>query len=233
MTVAERRQTLEPCSLWPRFPRPVSDHVPLISYDAELKRKALHLGALVMPLGLLVLGRTGALVVLVPLALIAVFCDVARLRWAWMHRFIGWVFGPIMRPEEQPAFGGPLVLNGATWMCVSAALCAALFPEPIAAAALVMLMVGDGAAAVLGRRYGRTKWPGSPKSVEGSLAYAVTAFAIGLAVVAWPGTTVSVGTVAVGAVVGAAVEALPLPLNDNMRVPFLSGLAMAAALAVL
>ncbi len=40
----------------------------------------------------------------------------------------------------------------------------------------------------------------------------------------------TVPAVAVGAVVGAAVEALPIPVNDNFRVPLLSGLAMWAVL---
>ena len=205
----------------------MSDHVPVLSYGAELKRKALHLGALVMPLGILVLGRTAALFLLVPLAAVAVFCDVARLRWAWMHRFIGWVFGPIMRPEEQPAFGGPIVLNGATWMCVSAALCAALFPAPIAAAALAMLMVGDGAAAVVGRRFGRHRYPFSPKSVEGSAAFFVTGLLVALpltAAVAPAYAPLTVPQLALGTLAGAAAEALPLPINDNVRVPLVAGL---------
>ena len=212
----------------------MSDHVPVLPYAAELQRKAIHLLALVLPEAILVLPRPTALLGLTVLAAFAVALDLARQRVPAVRRFVvDRAFGGMMRPEELPPEGAPIVLNGAAWMCVSAAVCAWLFPPGVAAAALAMLMVGDGAAAVLGRRYGRTKWPGSPKSVEGSLAYALTAFAIGLAVVAWPGTRVGVGTVALGAAVGAAVEALPLPLNDNMRVPFLSGLAMAASLAIL
>ena len=212
----------------------MSDHVPVLPYAAELQRKAIHLLALVLPGAILVLPRPTALLGLTVLAAFAVALDLARQRVPAVRRFVvDRAFGGMMRPEELPPEGAPIVLNGAAWMCVSAAVCAWLFPPGVAAAALAMLMVGDGAAAVLGRRYGRTKWPGSPKSVEGSLAYALTAFAIGLAVVAWPGTSVGVGTVALGAAVGAAVEALPLPLNDNMRVPFLSGLAMAASLAIL
>jgi dolichol kinase len=211
----------------------LSDSPPLISYSAELKRKALHLGALVIPLGIVVLGRTVALWLLVPLAVVAVTLDVLRLRLPIVHRFINWVFAPIMRPEEQPPFGGPIVINGATWMCVSAAVCTALFPEPIAAAALAMLMVGDGAAAVVGRRFGRTRYPFSEKSVEGSAAFFVTALAAALPFGLLATPAVAVPVLAAGALTAALVEALPVAINDNVRVPVVAGGAMLLALSLI
>ncbi|MEO0559576.1 MAG: diacylglycerol/polyprenol kinase family protein [Bacteroidota bacterium] len=210
----------------------MSDSAPVISYRAELGRKALHLGALVIPLGILLLdGRTVwgvslSVAILAPLAALALALDVARVRSRGIRDFLHRWFAWLMRPEEIPPLGGPITFNGATMMCTSAAICAALFPAGIAAAALAMLMVGDGAAAIIGRRFGRHRWPGSPKSVEGSLAYAVTAFGIGLAVVVWPGSGLGPVACLVGAGSGAIVEALPIPLNDNLRVPLLTGLAM-------
>ena len=179
-----------------------------------------------MPLGIVMLGREAALWLLVPLAVFAVICDTARLRVRWMHRFINWLFAPIMRPEEQPPFGGPIVLNGATWMCVSAALAALLFPEPIAASALAMLMVGDGAAAVIGRRFGRTRYPFSEKSLEGSVAFFVTGLLAALPFGLIPEPGVSAPVLAVGAFMAAFVEALPIPINDNVRVPVVAGATM-------
>ncbi|MEM6782679.1 MAG: phosphatidate cytidylyltransferase, partial [Bacteroidota bacterium] len=145
------------------------------SYRAEIGRKALHIGSLLMPIGLLALGREIALWVFVPLALLALSCDVLRTRSPGFHRFIAWVFGGIMRPQEQPGLYGPIVINGATWMMTAMALTTLLYPEPVAAAAMAMLMLGDGAAALIGRRYGRHRWPASPKSLEGSAAFALAA----------------------------------------------------------
>ena len=211
----------------------VSDHVPVLPYRVELQRKAIHLGALVLPLAILALPRPVALWSLTTLAAVSVGLDVARQRVPGVRRLVvDRAFGWLMRPEEIPAAGGPLVINGAAWMCVSAALCAWVFPPDIAAAALAMLMVGDGAAAVVGRWIGRTRWPGSMKTLEGSLAYAATAFLTGLVVATWPGAALTVGLCALGAFTGALVEALPIPLNDNVRVPALSGLAMLAASGV-
>ena len=210
----------------------MSDAAPAIPYAAEVRRKALHLGALVLPAAMLVLGHPNAAFALVPLAGLAVALDWARVRSEPVRRMLHAVFSGLMRPEEVPPLGGPVVLNGATWMCVAAAVVAVLFPPGVAAAAMAMLMVGDGAAAVVGRRWGRTKWPDGLKSVEGTVAYAATAFAVGLVVVVWPGSDLTLAACAAGAVAGALVEAAPIPFNDNVRVPVLSGLAMLAVLAL-
>lgn len=211
----------------PTYVPRVSDHVPVLPYRVELKRKAIHLGALVLPLAILALPTPLARGVLTALAGLAVALDVARQRVPAVHALlVDRTFGWMMRPEELPTLGGPIVFNGAVWMCLSAAACVWLFPSGVGAAALAMLMVGDGAAAVIGRRFGRTTWPGSPKTVEGSLAYAVAAFGTGAAVTAWPAVGLTLAACAVGAVAGAILEALPIPINDNFRVPVLSGLAM-------
>lgn len=204
----------------------MSDAPPLLPYRAELGRKALHLLALLLPLGLVVLGRETALPLLAALALVAVAGDVVRQRVRAVHRLIAAIFAPIMRPEERPPFGGPIVLNGATWMCLSALLCALLLPETMAAASLAMLMMGDAAAAAVGRLWGRTRYPGSAKSLEGSLAFVgagwLAALPFGLA----GQPPIAPHVLAVGAVAAAAVEALPLPVNDNVRVPLLAGALM-------
>ncbi|MEL6616548.1 MAG: hypothetical protein AAFQ43_12470, partial [Bacteroidota bacterium] len=153
----------------------MSDQPVVISYAAEVRRKALHLLAIVIPVGILALGRETALWLLVPLATVALVLDTARHRVRWLRDPLHRVFSPLMRPEEIPPFGGPIVYNGATMMCVAAALCVALFSPIVAAAAMLMQMIGDAAAALVGRQIGKTKWPGSPKSVEGTAAFVVTA----------------------------------------------------------
>ena len=206
---------------------------PALPYRVELQRKAIHLGALVLPFAMVALPTALARWTLLALAALALAVDVARQRVPAVRRLVvDRVFGWMMRAEEVPAEGAPIVLNGAVWMCLSAAACVWLFPPTVGAAALAMLMLGDAAAAVVGRRWGAHKWPGTPKSVEGSAAYVVAAFATGLVVLTWPGAALTLAACAVGAVVGAALEALPIPVNDNFRVPVLSGLAMWAVVAL-
>ncbi len=197
-----------------------------LSYRAELIRKALHVGALAFPLAIVLIDRQVVVPVLAGLAILALILDVARHRWALLHRLILSVFGDIMRPIEKPPLGGPIVLNGATWMCAAAAICAAVFPPTIAAAALALVMIGDAAAALVGRRMGRRRFPWSEKSLEGSLAFIVAGFLAALLIVQLGEPQPGIAALTFGTLVGAIAEALPLPLNDNLRVALLAGVAM-------
>lgn len=197
------------------------------SYRAELKRKALHIVALVVPLGMHVLGRTDALWILVPFSIVAVSADVLRAYSTAFNAHIRRVFGPLMRTEELPAPGDGVVINGATSVLVGATLLTLLFPLPIAVAVFVMTMTADAAAALVGRAIGRHPWPGRPHTMEGTAAFV----AVGLLVMmpfglGWAGTTAGVLTAAIA-------EASPLPVNDNIAVPLLAATVVTAVRMVL
>ncbi|SHK03810.1 diacylglycerol/polyprenol kinase family protein [Rhodothermus profundi] len=187
--------------------------VSALTYRGELLRKALHLLALSIPVGMLQVSRSTALAVLWPLALVALGADLLRARWPAFHQLIRQVFGSMMRPEELPPPGGPIAINGATWVLLSSALLATLFPLPVAATAFAVFMVGDAAAAIVGRRFGRHYWPGSHRTFEGSLAFFGTAL-----LTAWF-FPVPMGHGILAALLATILEVLPLPLNDNVRVP--------------
>lgn len=192
-----------------------SDAAAALSWDGERGRKVLHLLALVIPLFVMRPGRAFALPILIPLALAALLGDVVRAHSPGFNRWIGTVFGFMMRTHELPAVRTGIVLNGATWVLTSAALLSLLFPATPAAAGMTLFLVGDAMAALVGRRYGRHRVAGGPATYEGALAFCGS----GMLVAAFfPGLPFPAAAVAV--VVGAALEALPLPLNDNLRVPF-------------
>lgn len=97
---------------------------------------------------------------------------------------------------------------------------------------VICVGLGDAAASLIGRRYGRRKWLwGGGKSLEGSLAFAVAVF-IGLAAAAtwlrvggWPmtdepaGLFVSVRNAGICASMGSLTEAVLTGGNDNVIVP--------------
>ncbi len=195
-----------------------------LAYVDELKRKALHLVALVIPLGIWLAGSTLALAVCASAATLALSADVLRVRSHGFAAFVYRHFGFMMRPEECPPVGGPMVLNGATWVLISATLLVAVFPQDVAVVSFTTFMVADAAAAVIGRRFGRRLWPRTFRTVEGSTAF----FVAGLAVVLLFGwTPLWGGVLAVSA--GTAAEIPSLPLNDNVRVPLVMGIVLYAS----
>ena len=191
-----------------------------ISYQAEIGRKAIHILALVVPGFMFFVDRGTCLTFFLPVAAFALALELLRTRSKTVSVFISKYFGRWMRPEEATTEPARLKLNGATWIMLSATLLALIvvIPLPYAGASLAMFMLGDAAAALIGRRWGRTPlWPGE-KTLEGTLAFFVVgsifmAFLIH-PVIPWP-----LGILA--AATAALLEWLPLPLNDNIRVPVL------------
>ena len=194
---------------------------PRITYTAEAWRKALHGFALLLPVAMAVAGRRHSMLFLVPLATLAVVCDVLRVRSAGFSTFVQRFFGFLLRAEERQPLGGPITLTGGAWVLVSAALLTIIFPVRIAVAALAMSLVSDAAAALVGRRYGRTTWSGGARTHEGSLAFLVAGVAVMAllpTVIFWKGAL---------SVVAATLAEIPRGfLNDNLRVPMVAALVL-------
>ena len=216
----------------PPAPDPSGDAVQTpLPFRAELGRKALHLLALVVPAALLTLGRPWALRLGVPLALVALGADALRARSVGFAAFIDRYFGWMMRAEERPPVPGPVAVNGATWVLVTAALLALLFPLGLGMTAFAAFMLADAAAALVGRRFGRHPWPRTTRTVEGSAAFFGVALVVLLALPAvapLPPVPLLAAALAAGAM--ALAEAAPLPVNDNLRAPLVGAAVLWAFL---
>lgn len=191
---------------------------PQISFVQELWRKAIHLVALVIPVGYHVFGfdKATMLQIMVPIFLGMFLVDVARLRRWWLWQSLAKpIFGRMIRDHERNGD-----FTGAVYILGSACVTVALYSKPVAIAALAFIIVGDAFAAVIGRRFGRTRL-GSRKTLEGSLGCL-----FGTCLVAFfaPGVPLSVALI--GAVAATAAEAYPFGIDDNVTVPVLSGLVM-------
>lgn len=196
-----------------------------ITYDAELLRKSIHILSLLIPIVAWFMDRSDAVLSLVVLFVASLIFDIERTRPSLLGRLCRATLGHIIRPHEQRSALGLPPLSGSTWMLLAAAITFAIFPKEIATAAFSMLILGDTAAALIGRRYGTIRFGAKRKSLEGSLAF----FTISLLVVLLtPGLPFWVG--AAGALAATLAEALPIPLDDNLTVPLLAGLVMANSL---
>lgn len=192
----------------------------------ELARKAIHVSSTAVPLLVWLLPHRVAIALLVPVAVLALAIDFARHRIRpFRYHFLRHT-RTLLRPHERRG------LAGATWMALAYGAAAVLFPKPVAVAAMLFNGLGDAAAALVGKRWGRhrTAWG---KSWEGFAAGLAVDLAIGVG--AWmlaPGA-VPLAAGVLGAVVAAAVEFAPLPLDDNMRVTLAGGAGILLGLSLM
>lgn len=185
----------------------------------HLGRKLYHLFG---GLGLLslyyLLGRQQALICYGVLIAVVLAVDITRLRVPAFNRFIQTRFSSFIRRNEANK------ITGTAPYVIGIALTLLFYRTDIATAAICFLAFGDVAATTVGERYGRTKISGE-KSLEGTLAFVAAAVLSGV-LLNFAGIHLMHGLILAGAIVAAGVELLPLPVNDNLVIPVVSGGAM-------
>lgn len=150
---------------------------------------------------------------------LSVAIDLGRLYWPLLGRVFNFFFGRWLRSFESER------LTGATYFLIGSFLTVLSFPDwRIATAALFFLSLGDLAAALIGKKWGRTQI--FDKTLEGSLACFVVSFGVSLLLVNW-----RVGLA--GALAATVAEVLPVRINDNVLVPLVSAGVMAISAALL
>ena len=217
-----RSDSLEPVSTRP--PASTDPLEPLRSpqWLTEARRKAVHLAFIVLPLELMLeilpwprtRGQFRILFLLLTAGAIAL--DVLRIHESRVRTFFRQFFGQMIREHER------LSLLGSTYLLLAALIAVEVFPQPIAAAALGFTVLGDAMGALVGKAWGRHRF--FNKSLEGVLGCFAACLVWGAFVVAmtdlpWP-------VVLAGAVTAAIVEALPIPLDDNLGITLAAGYAM-------
>ena len=182
------------------------------SLKDELQRKSLHLAMIVIPAWVYFTPRNTALLGLIIATFVTVAVDLLRLSDHRLKRFFARFFRSLIRRHEEEH------LIGSTYYMIAALLSVIVFDREIAIAALVFLVLGDSIAAIVGKRFGRPMYWG--KSPHGSIACFLVCVGAGIPLLGdWR-------LAIVGAAAAAIAEALPVPMDDNMRVPILSGVVM-------
>ena len=188
-----------------------------ISFYNEFKRKAIHLVALAIPIGYFLLPKLLSLLILTPFALGSIVIDIIRLKRLPLHGFLNRLIGPVLREHEDSDF------TGSSYILTASVLSILLFDKNVAVAAISFIILGDIAAALVGRRYGKIKI--KRKSLEGSLACLFMCLLVAILVaIIFPRFPLWIGVV--GAFTATIVEGITFPINDNFSVPLISGLFM-------
>ncbi len=174
----------------------------------EAARKLIHLTtAAVAAILAWVLPTPGRRGLFLAVAAFALAFDLARLTFPGLRRHFERALGPMLRGAERGR------ISGATTLAIGFMVAVVLFPRLPAVAGLLYAGCGDAAGALVGRAFGRHRYPWG-RSLEGSLAVLVVTFLI-----AW-----LLPALAPAAALGVALaltllEAAPLPFDDNLLLP--------------
>ena len=183
---------------------------PRNGWRAEGPRKSLHLATVLIPLAVWFLPPALWRWPLVAVTVFVLALDFLRLGAPRIGRYVRALAGEALRRHERKE------LMGSSYLALGCLLAAFLFPRPVAVAAMGYLILGDGLAGLVGRTLGRRPLAFG-KSVEGTLAGLVANLLVGAL------TVQELPAVLLGAGVASAVELLPLPLDDNLAIPLVSG----------
>jgi glycerol-3-phosphate acyltransferase PlsY len=185
-------------------------------HKGEVFRKAIHFSLILLPLAyryLVDYDKRITLFVLITLLTLALLVEIFRMRHPTFKRIFFDVFGLMMRKREYHDF------TSATYMLISVTICVAAFPPDIAFVAISFLAIGDTLAALVGIQFGKRKLFKSDKSLEGSLACFAGTLIFALFFLN-PIVAIS------GALSASLAEAAPIWVDDNIKVPIISGLTM-------
>jgi len=109
--------------------------------------------------------------------------------------------------------------TGATWVMIAASITIIIFSKNIAILSLIFLSIGDTFAGLIGRKYGKIKM--GNKTFEGFIAGLTPCIAF-----AYFYSPLPFYVSGIGAITAMLLETLPLPLDDNFRIPIGSALIM-------
>ncbi len=185
-----------------------------IEVRQEIKRKSFHLLTIFYPLLYNIIPYNTAVIISASLMIIDLILETIRLLYPSVNRLILKIFEGTYREKEKEN------VSTLIWTLSGAFLTIFLFPDNknIVTLSLLYLALGDSVAALVGVKFGKIKLGSKGKSLEGSLAFFVVAFLCSL-------FFVNIEYAFISAFLGAAIEFLPLPVDDNFILPiFIAGL---------
>lgn len=199
-----------------------------ISYRNEVFRKLIHLSSLWMvfsiwffpaPINALLFGVSFVSLIVVEYG--------NHKKWALFTLLYGRLFNRVLRDsEKQEKFR----ISGAPYVLLAAFLVVILFPNVVAMTALSVMLIGDTAAALIGRQFGRHKINNQTKSVEGSLAFWISSFCVLLFFYFCFSQKISFlifGALGITAAMLAEIFEKQIHIDDNFSIPMFTGFILA------
>jgi len=181
--------------------------------NQEYIRKGIHLFNLAIPL-LYIYVFTDKWEFLKVLSLITVcfiIIDISRHFVPIVKSTFSFFFNKMLRDHELEG-----KFTGATWVMIASCISIALFSKPVAILSLIYMSLGDTAAGLIGQLYGKHRI--GTKTWEGFIAGLLVCIMIAINYDMLP-KYISFS----GALFAMIMEILPIPLDDNFKIPLGSG----------
>ena len=195
----------------------------------ELGRKALHLLSISFLVIYIIVSTTFshkiALFILAFILTILIELEYVRVELGFKIPILSKLWEKFKREKEKHSLGGEV------FFLIGSILVLAIFDLRIAAAAILMTTFGDMAAALIGKRFGRT-WITKRLALEGILAELIVNFIVGFLIIRtslwwlrnnqifgeaiWP-------VIIIMALTATLVESVVTKLDDNLLIPLFAG----------
>ena len=194
-----------------------------ITYIEEIKRKLVHLSSLWMAAATLLLPRNWSCLLFLLLLLLTLVSEHDYANGGrYLGKLYGKIFGKMLRDKVKP---GQWIVSGGAPVLAAALLVNVLFPPFIAASSLAVMLTGDAAAALVGRKFGRHKTVNG-KSWEGFASFILAGFCALSIVLSILGLFYAFWFWGLIGVILAAVAELfqkQLKVDDNFSIPLCVG----------
>jgi len=183
----------------------------------EIFRKTIHLSvSAFIPLVYLFLNvpKLWMVLLLGIASVVIIVIDLGRNHYKWLSKTFGIFFNAMLRSHELAG-----KLTGASYIFIGSFISVLIFPKEIAVLALLFTAIGDTAAALYGRKFGKLRiWN---KTLEGSIVGLIACF-----IIASFFPQISDIIKFSGAFAAMFIELLPIKIDDNLRIPLFSGIVM-------
>jgi len=179
----------------------------------EYIRKGIHLLNLVIPLSYFYVftEKWEVLKILSLITLCFIVIDISRHFVPLIKSIFSFFFNKMLREHELKG-----KLTGATWVMIASCVSITLFSKPVAILSLVYMSLGDTAAGLIGQKYGKHRI--GNKTWEGFVAGLIVCIIIAINYDMLP-KYIALS----GALVAMIMEIMPIPLDDNFKIPLGSG----------
>ncbi len=177
-----------------------------MNISQEIYRKSIHFLSLSIPFGYSQLSKENTLSILIPISILIIGVDCARLFINPVRQLFDSIFKTVIRDHEERH------LTGSSYVMISAVVTIWLFPKYHAIFGLLLLGISDTFAALVGKKYGNHQL--FNKSIEGTLAFFISSM-----IITYYFSPIPFLYAMIASVGAATIEVIPVKLDDNFTIP--------------